>query len=457
MNKKIILAGLVATITSLPAFATLTLVEKDQWKFSMAGFAELDTIVDSTRSFTEVVGNGAVARPETLNGETGRTQMSIRNSRLDFILDAPETDGWKSKGFFEFDLLGYDPAPGTPTGAVNSEASFFNNPTFRVRHVYLAAEKDGWQLMGGQYWMLLGWQPYYFMPSIQPAPQPGMLYGRTSQVRGTKNWDVASDSTLQAAVGVMRPPQRDASYPGLEGGLRFAWSGRNSGFTAGATGAQKAQPMSVAVSGALREFEMPASPDMTVPTRDRVHLPGMALAVDALMPVLSSADGKDVSNTLTLGGEFTTGKGYGDQFASWTGGLPNPLASGSSVTTLERNVNIDGGIGAFDSSGRFQLVNLQTFNAYFQYHLPSECRTWFSGGYGRLFSNNVDLLTVGATGKTAGGSVPYHRTEALFGNVFHDLTKALRVGVEYAYTRTGYQDGEVAHNNRYQLSMWFLF
>jgi hypothetical protein len=430
-----------------PSAASVTLLDKDQWKISLGGFVEFDAIVDSARSFTEVIGNTPVDRQTSYNGLAGRTQFSIRNSRLAFTVEAPEVDSWQTKGYFEFDLLGYDPSP-TQGSTVNTEANFFNNPTFRARHAYIAGATDGWDLMAGQYWALFGWQPYYFMPSIQVAPLPAMLYSRTAQARVTKSIQMPDNTTLfQAALGVMRPPQRDSSIPGFEGGLRLAFGSRTGGFTGGAVGPQKPQPMSIGVTGAFREFTIPT--DTTTPTGDLVHYPGHALAVDALFPILASPDNKDVSNTFTIGGEFTTGTGYGDQFNSWTGNLPSPTQSAGAPP--QSNVNLDAGIGGFDPLGSFQLVNLTTFNGYFQYHLDASTRTWFSGGYGRLYSDNIGSFTA------ASNKVPYYKEEVMFGNVFHDFTSHVRMGLEYAFVRTSYQDGMLTHNNRYQLSAWFLF
>ncbi|MBI3554923.1 MAG: hypothetical protein HY074_01510 [Deltaproteobacteria bacterium] len=447
MNKITLLCFLALSLCTSHANAAVTLLDKDEWKISMGGFVELDSIVDSTRSFTEVEGNSAVSR-DSVAGQTGRTQFSIRNTRLAFSVEPPEFESWKTKGYFEFDLLGFDPAPGT----TNTEAAFFNNPSFRVRHTYLSAEREGWQILGGQYWNMLGWQPYYFMPTVQVAPITGMLYGRTGQIRVTKTVTMDNNNTMQAALGIMRPPQRDASLPGLEGGMRIAFGNRTAGFAGGSTAPQKNQPLSFGLSGAVREFVTPQSP--LAPTGDLTHVLGYAGVADALIPVIASSDGKDPSNTLVFGGEFTTGKGYGDQLVGYTGGLGSPL--NSIATAPEKNMNLDAGIGGFDSSGNFQLVDLRTFNAYFQYHLPGTCRTWFSGGYGRLYSDNINTM-VGATGKTSAGNFPYDKVQTYFANWMHDVTKQIRVGFEYAFSRTEYGDAYVAHNNRYQLSAFFIF
>jgi hypothetical protein len=305
----------------------------------------------------------------------------------------------------------------------------------------------------GQTWSFLGWQPYYFMNSASVPPMPGMLYSRTPQLRGLKTAQLSETVTMQAGLTMTRPPQRDATLPGFQGGLRLAFPGRTSGFTLGPTGDQKPQPMSVAISGDAREFVTPRNAASTS-GGEVVHHPAGAFSFDTLIPVLASSDGKDVSNTLSLLGEFSLGTGYGDEFAGWTGNLASPLNSAAAAPS--RNVNLDAGIGDFDSTGAFQLVNLRTFNTHLQYHLSAESRTWFNLGYGQLYSSNIGQLT-NARGLTSSGSVPYDREEVLFGNVFHDLSQAIRVAFEYSYLRTRYTDGVFGHNNRLQLTAWLRF
>jgi hypothetical protein len=433
-------------LTSAQSFASVPLVDTDRWKVTLSGFVEVDSITDSTRSFNEVIGNAPIFRPTTQSGQTGRDQMSIRNSRLAFTVAAPEHEGWKSQGYLEFDLLGFDPT----SGSTNTEGGFFNNPTLRLRHGFIKAEKDDWQFLAGQTWMLLGWQPYYFMPSVQVAPVPGMLYSRTVQFRTTKNVNLSDQTHLQGALGIMRPPERDAALPGLEMGVRLAYDGWSGGFVPGATVPEKTQPLSFGISGAVREFSVASNP--TTPTGDMTHYMGHAIVADALIPVIPSKDGKDVSGTFTVGGEFTKGTGYGDEFANWTGNLSSPLNALSSAPNS--NVTLDSGIGGFDGNGNFNLVDLNTFNFYGQYHLPASLRMWLSGGYAWLYSDNINALTASAASATA---VLYNKEQIAFVNVFKDLSDELRVGFEFAQILTTYTDGTVAHNNRYQLSAWFFF
>ena len=444
-----VLAALFFATPSTSFARELRLFDHDGWKLSLTGFFELDAISDSTRSFAESANNGPVSRSDTAAGQSGRTQFSIRDSRIGFALVAPDADGWKTKAWLEFDFMGTTPSPGSASGT--SESNFYNNPSLRLRHASVTAESGGWQLLAGQTWNLFGWQPYYFIPSLQAPAFPGQAFSRTAQLRVTKATDLSSDVDLHGAFGVMRPPQRDSEYPGLEGGLRFALNSRKSGFTGGAIGARKAQPMSLGLSGALREFAIPRN--AANPDGELVHYPGSALAVDFLLPVLAARGDQDVGGSLTLGGEFTTGRGYGDEFPGWTGNLANPL--NSVKTAPQANANLDGGLGDFDSAGAFRLVDLNTANLYFQYHLATESRAWISGGVSRVASDNIQVFTT--AGKTSAGSVAYSKIRAAFLNLAHDLNEQLRIGVEFAHESTNYVDGNVGHNNRYQASVWFIF
>jgi hypothetical protein len=436
----------IVMFSAMSAHAAVTVVDKDQWKVDMGGFIETDTIYDSRRGLTETIGNTPIPQA---NGAKGRAQFSIRNSRLSFNVLAPVVDDWKTRAYFEFDLLGYD--PGTSGTVTQSEAGFSNNPTFRVRHVYMNAEKNGWQFLAGQTWALLGWQPYYFMPTIQVSPVAGMLYSRTSQLRAVKSLDVAEETTLQMAVGIMRPPQRESSLPAVEAGARLAFNSWKGAFTGGATGSHKPQPLSVGISGTVRDFEVPKNTASA--GSDTRSYTGSAVAIDTLIPILRSKDGKDTSNNLVLGGEFTTGTGDGDQFNQWTGGMYNPLNTSS--TAPEKNLNLDAGIGGFHSDGGFSLVKVQTWNAYAQYHLPAAWRAWLSAGYGELASSNLS----GFTSYNVASSTPYSKERVIFINASHDCTDQIRVGLEYANTRTSYTTGgfNPPEDNRFQASAWFMF
>ena len=51
---------------------------------SIYGFAELDTIWDSTQSLNDVGGNPVIAKADSYAGQHGRMTFSLRNSRIGF-------------------------------------------------------------------------------------------------------------------------------------------------------------------------------------------------------------------------------------------------------------------------------------------------------------------------------------------------------------------------------------
>lgn len=445
MNRSALLnafAAICALSCALPAHANVTLLDKDDWKVGMYGFAESDAIFDSTRSFTEVIGNVPAARPGTLSGDNGRTQFSIRNSRLGFTVAAPKAGDWATRGVMEFDFLGFD------GGTAVNEAATFNNPNLRARHFYLQAESNGWQLLAGQYWTLFGWQPNYFLATLSVAPVSGMVYERTAQFTAIKNVEVSDTNKVSVGLSITRPAQRDSQVPGLDAGVRWAWSGRKSGFGGMTSAGPTAQPLSIGISGRLNEFEFNGTSDTTSTT----HQLGSALAIDTLLPIIAS-NGDDTGNTLTLTGEFTTGQGYGESFPGWTGGLPGYAAS--SAADPNTRFNIDAGQFGFDPNNGITIVHLLTFNLQLQYHLPTDWMTFVTAGYGMIYANNIDSLTGGNNPVSA--SAIYDRNSTAFINVGHNLTKQLRVAAEYDYVHTTYADGVTGHDNRIQASAFFYF
>lgn len=418
----------VITFYAPHAHAMLTVFDKDDWKLGITGFVELDSIYDSTRSFNESPGNTPVSRFGTTNGDNGRTQMSLRNSRLALSLDAPEVDEWKTNGYIETDFLGYDPSAPAVT-----ENAYFTNPTLRLRHAYFSVEKNGWQILAGQTWSLFGWQSGYFLSTVSVAPVAGMLYQRTPRASVIKTIDLGATHSVQTGVSLERPTQRDSTVPNVQAALKWMFAGRKSAYATPTGWDPRGVPMSVEVSGTFREYEF----------SNTIHQSGEAIATDIQIPILESHD-KDLSNSITLTGEFTYGTGYGDEFSNWTGGLPQlSTASNPPATT-----NLDPGLGGATQAGGFALVDLQTFNGQLQYFLNNT--QWFTIGYAQLSSSNMAQFIPSAG--------IYDKTEVYFVNAAHDFTPHVRVALEAAQFVTHYlSDLSRARDNRVILSGFFRF
>src|ERR1017187_2526105 len=169
----------------------LTAGAHTDWKLTIFGFAEADGMWDSTSSFNDGLNNGVIAHPLTQAGRNPRFQMTIRNSRIGFKAQMPESHGVRSSAVLEFDLFGNQPtvnsgggSPGVASGpGATTEAAYFNNAGLRVRHAYMKIEDDIVDVLAGQTYYLLGWQNYFFGATCGFLGMPNQLFNRTVQLR----------------------------------------------------------------------------------------------------------------------------------------------------------------------------------------------------------------------------------------------------------------------------------
>jgi hypothetical protein len=421
------------------------------------GFVQADYINDSTQSFTETVGDGAVKQNGSFAGDNGYTQFSERNSRFDFLAKS-EVDGWLTKGYFEMDLLGYEGASTPGYGASaggnllatqDSEVKFYTQPTVRLRHAYLEASNDGWDILAGQYWSLFGWNMDYVLATVSEAPTMGPLYFRTPQLRITKTFGDDKGMQVAIAADAEKPDEITSQVPNLNFGLRLTLNDIKGEFCQ-STGGYALKPLSIGLG--LRN-SLITWDSLTGAAGANFNINqsmwASAVAADVLIPVLSTTEEKakdDVSVVLT--GEWTMGAGDTDAFNG--GGFTG--LTGFTSATAGVGTNIDGGILGSNGTS-LQLVQIQSLTAQMQIALPKSIGAIITVGYGEIFSPNA--LGLGAT---------WNDDKVMFANVMEDLTPAIRVGLEYASYDTHYSPafGGVnnftdAIDNRCQLSTWYRF
>lgn len=409
-------------------------------KVDIHGFAELDLIGDDTESFKETIGNAAVSKPGTTAGGNGQMLASPRNSRISFLAQVPEVNGWKSKGYLELDFLGYDPAPnyqGASTTLVSAptESAFYTQPGIRIRHAYVEVQKDGWDILAGQFWTLFGWQADYLLSTMTPgASVMGELFQRTPQVRVSKTF--GDDTKVQVSIAADRPEESASEAPNFDGGLRFSLGGGPKARFASPVGPVNAVPFSIGLSGTLRNYAYGTAG--TNVDLDKTAQ-GEAVAVDLQLPVVpTNAEGD--SPSLVLTGEWTGGKGDADQLFLWTGGL-------APLSTASNGINLDAGVGGFQN-GNFVLVDMQSWDGQLQFQFPKAWATFVTAGYGENFSDNVGNL---------GGT--YNDGSVIFANLLHDFSAQVRAGVEYDRFETHYLAGvgSNALDHRIMVSSWYRF
>jgi hypothetical protein len=432
----------------------------------MYGFVEADAIFDTTESYLEVPGEGAVAREGTYGASNGRTMFSIRNSRLGFRIGAPKFGDWTASGIIETDFLGNQPAnpPAVTTGlapAANGsiytgplangykEGPFFTNPTLRARHVLGKLESPYFNFWFGQTWALVGWQPYFHPNTLQIQGVPGQLYSRTPQFRLSHDFDL-SGAHLGIAVAALRPPQMNAQVPEFQGAIKFGiddWKGVQ---TIGSTGTTISSA-ALSVSGGVSQYKLPVAAGNAA----NQNATGLIAAADLLIPILPAKERHEWAITLLL--EGTIGTGEADQFTGLTGGAavgtPPGYAGAAPYSTV---ADVDPGLVGWSNKATaatlgsaLQTVDWETFIANLQIYLPPEGKMWLSGTYSTSYSDNVQNF-----GTAAGVQQHIDYYDA---SLFGDVVPGVRMAVSWTHTRDTYGDGQLPSNNRFQYSAFFIF
>ena len=435
-------AGAAGPVAALEPLTIGTSSLKDA-SLRLYGFIETDSIYDTTQSFTEEPDNNLVqtrttsAGKQNFSGQRGRYMMSVRNSRLGLELNVPAADnGLKTKAVFELDFLGNNAENQTPGSGPNTqtERDFFNNPAVRVRHAFVEITKDEFAAKVGQYFSLLGWQPYYFPGEAIVMPAVGQLYRRFPQVRVTDT-HAFGDWTLETAVDAAKPAEMNSGSPEWHAGARVASTKLKGASISGASTAMVG--LSAGVSGAL----------IPVRTQSIGSPTGGAIAVDVLVPIIPSADGKDRSNTLIWAAEGLTGSGVGGlEYAGLTFGVPGVAATAPNAGTA-----IDSGIAGLNAAGNVELIKVRALRTHLQYSLAK----WSTSvGYAQVEGRNLDRFSTGAANLLIAPKLQYG-----YVSMFYDATGWLRFAGEVSQTRDTYNDpnNRYATSNRYQATAYFLF
>jgi hypothetical protein len=465
-----------------PAFV-VTAGAKADWKLTVYGFAEGDMMRDSTRSFNDGLNNGVIAHPYTQAYDNPRLQFTIRNSRVGFKAQTPAFAGIRTSGVLEFDLFGNQPTINSGGGSVGqapgngdtTEAAYFNNAAFRVRHAYVKIEDDIVDVLAGQAYHLLGWQNYFFGSTCAFLGFPNMLFNRTGQVRLSHTF-ASNPINVDIAVAAFRPAQRDSGVPDGEAGIRLAFNHWKAMTTPG-SGGTGALPAAIGVSGLARQFKVDPYAPLRAPP---IPLTGWALAGNILLPIIPVADSQHRANGLTITGEFVTGTGDADQYTGMTAGatMPNvqPLPPGTNfdvrgivkagdrasfpLVGLPYTPNVDPGLVAFDLNGVLHTINWKSLVVGAQYYLPPNGRIFITGNYSLGKSDNIQSLYH----PDSALRYPWVNSLGVFesswyvdGNVFFDVTPSTRIGLSYQHVEQELADGAKVHNDRFEATfLYFL-
>jgi hypothetical protein len=466
--------------------------EGDQkWTAQFQGFAELDSITDSTRGFTESLGQGGIPRntsapaamtnavTSNVPGQNGRTQFTARNSRLGLKLTAPTVDGIKPSALIEMDFFGNQPAAtanatsNSPGGTI-SEGNFYTAATGRLRHAYVKLESDAINILAGQAYYVFGGPDTTFFPSTTEFfALPNMVFGRTPQLR---LWEtIKSDAVnVDIVAAAMRPIQRDSTIPEGQGAIVLKVNKFKGMGTPGA-GGTGASPLAIGVSGTVRSFRVDPLVAAKGPGKDT----GWGVSVDGFIPIIPADDSDDRGNKLTLTGTFTTGSGYGDLFGGLSGGFgglntatapsltPNAMTGNVTLpvpTPLSLQGDSDTGMVGYTSDGTLHTINWTTFKAGIQYYLPGG-RFFITANVTHGKSDNLFSVATNGVGDNKGAARAIWN-ESLYwdASIFADITPNARVGFSYSQLQQTYGEdnnvtnsNNIAKNNRFRGCAYYFF
>ncbi|MFL5307325.1 MAG: hypothetical protein ACJ8F1_19060 [Polyangia bacterium] len=422
---------------------SMSLGQADQkWVLTFYGFVEADYITDTTRSYNDAIGSALVARSITYNGQVGRTQFTMRNTRVGLAFQSPPVGSTRPSAVVEGDFFGSQTAP--PAG---SENNYFDSPVFRIRHAYLKLESPAVDVLAGQTYDVFGWQNYFFPMSAEFLGLPNMVFSRNTQFRLSRGFGAPSGPvTVDVAVEAGRPVQRDSQVPDFDGGVRLSLNNWK-GMTTPGNVRTIALPAAIGISGVVRQFKVNAF--TPPPTQTSNNATGWGVSLDLLLPVIPVSDVNDRGNALTLTGSAVIGTGIADLLTSGGGAqfptLPNPMQASPPPMYAG---NIDNGLVTFDVPGVLHTIDWRAFRGGLQYYLPPTGRVIFAANFTYAHSPNMQkLFPQGGSEIELLGAVA---DTSYYGdaNMFWDATPAVRFGISGQYTKVHYLDNESPHNIR---------
>jgi hypothetical protein len=413
------------------------------WGASIYGFAELDGMYDTTRSFGEGITNGTLARPNTYAGDNPRAQMTVRNSRLGLDVRAPEFDGIKTSGVIEMDFFG--------SQASSTENDLFANQVLRLRHFYVKIESSALDVLAGQYHDLFGWGGAGFYPNtVAFLPLLGEIYHRNPQLRLSKALTGPSVA-VEMAVAVVRPVQRESAIPDVQGGLKLTLN-KWRGASAQGAGRPTVAPFAIALSGVGRRLSV--TDFSATPGNERVVYAGGA-AANVFAPIIR-ARGDDLGNALSMSVEASIGTGINDLYPGLTGGVQFPsLPNPQNLLPVPLYVpNVDPGLVTYDSVGSVHTINWRALVVNLHYHLPFGAgkRVWVSGTFSAIQSTNaLDLTPI------QGQPFVWNKGYYADANVWVAVTPALQFALSGQRIAETFGDDTSAVNYRAEGACYFFF
>jgi hypothetical protein len=451
-----------------PAKPKTPVTSAKNFDMTFYGFAQFDAMHDSTQGFQDTVLLNKIPRSSSFAGQRGRTQFNLRNTRIGMNFSAPEWNGIKATGNIETDFSGnqgnpaYPPGAAQPNGGVsttqyaNTEQNWYGSTGLRVRLAWVKVATDIVDIQAGQQYFLFGLSPYFLPATDAFLSVPGNPFGRGLQFLVSKTIS-SDDFGLDIIVGALRPPARDGEAPDGEGAVRV-WFPKWKGLGSHGGGQASAQAMQIGASGMYRHLTFsPFSNAGLTPNTGRNTENGYGINGDLWVPIVPGT-AEDLSNALTLYGQFSMGTAIADMFAGLNGNYTWPTLPNSTMGGMPANVPyttslIDSGLVTYDLSGVSHTIDWMGYIAGLQYALPVENGKLFriSANYGHMESANLKDLAP----KNFAGA--YDKIDYVDANLFIGLGGAAQFNLSWQGTFQKFLDAGNEVNHRFELSAAYFF
>ena len=420
------------------------------FKLRFFGFLEVDYMTDTTRSYDDTMGTSLVARTDTYENHHGRTQFSLRSTRLGFGFESPTLGDVTPSAVIESDFAG---SQASPPGS--SEAVYFDSPLFRIRHAYVKLKSPYVDLLMGHTFDVFGWQSFF-----DPSGLRNQLFSRNPQLRVSREFNPEGAVTVELAAAAVRPVQRDSGVPDGSAGLRVSFNGWQGIRTPGNERIE-AMPLTFAVSGIVRQFKVNAF--TPPPNQSSNSATGWGVSFDTFLPIIPATNFVDRGNRLAFMASFVKGTGIGD-LISVTGGAMFPTLSNPAAAYPPPlyTANVDNGLVSFDTRGVLHTIDWTAFRVGLQYYLPSTGRWIFSTNYTQARSANMATLFPLGGAEIDLQTHVADTSRYVDAKLTFDITPVVRVGVYGQYTQTVYlptANGDIdkPHNIRIAGQTIYLF
>ena len=182
---------------------------------------------------------------------------------------------------------------------------------------------------------------------------------------------------------------------------------------------------------------------------------GWGAAVDAFIPLIP-VTGDDLSNGLSITGEYSRGTGVADLYLTLNGGvlfpaLPNPK---NVLPAPAYTPNIDQGIVTYDANGVLHTIDWQGWmvNGHYNFPFNKGKLLSLSGTYSEIRSSNAVALT-----PLQGQAFVWDKGRYFDGTLWWSITPAFQMCASGQWNQQTLGDGTKANNYRAQVGWWFFF